>query len=191
MKQCSDVIIYIHDATNEILSSSSNYIADIVMWPNFGHSSIFMREVIISQIIYEFVQKTDFEGWSWFKFNRLGLALGTALKFYSSVAKGLKLKVKRCWEELVGGLFGIPPSRSVKTITCSCVQCELTCIITITILENVLGNIKISCFYLRENRGREIVLLRLHVCRCWTSASVRYKILIIRKSPPDNIFFVV
>ena len=34
-----------------------------------------------------------FEGSSWFKFNNLGLALGMALKFYTSVAKGLKLKV--------------------------------------------------------------------------------------------------
>ena len=36
-----------------------------------------------------------FEGWSWFKFNNLGLALGTNLKFYSSVAKGSKLKVRK------------------------------------------------------------------------------------------------
>ena len=61
-----------------------------------GYSSIFMREVIISQIIYGFVQKTDFEGWSWFNVNNLGLALGMALKFCSSVAKILKLKVKKC-----------------------------------------------------------------------------------------------
>ena len=61
-----------------------------------------------------------FEGWSWFKFNNLGLALGTNLKFYTSVAKGLKLKVWKFWglismfvevsgEKQVGGLFG-PPS---------------------------------------------------------------------------------
>ena len=56
----------------------------------------FMREVIIGQIIYGFVQKADFEGWSWFNVNNLGLALGMALKFYSSVAKRLKLKVKKC-----------------------------------------------------------------------------------------------
>ena len=61
-----------------------------------GYSSIFMREVIISQIIYGFVQKTDFEGWSWFNANNLALELGMALKFYSSVTKGLKLKVKNC-----------------------------------------------------------------------------------------------
>ena len=36
-----------------------------------------------------------FEGWSWFKFNNLGLALGTNLKLYTSVAKRLKLKVRK------------------------------------------------------------------------------------------------
>ena len=38
---------------------------------------------------------TFFEGWFWFKFNNLGLAQGMALKFYTRVAKGLKLKVKK------------------------------------------------------------------------------------------------
>ena len=61
-----------------------------------GYSSIFMREVITSQIIYGFVQKADFEGWSWFNVNNLGLALGMTLKFYSIVSKRLKLKVKKC-----------------------------------------------------------------------------------------------
>ena len=32
----SDVIASIHDTTNKVLSSSSNYIVDVVMWPNFG-----------------------------------------------------------------------------------------------------------------------------------------------------------
>ena len=36
-----------------------------------------------------------FEGLSWFKFNNLGLALGTHLKFCTSVTKGLKLKVRK------------------------------------------------------------------------------------------------
>ena len=35
--------------------------------------------------------------WSWFKFNNLGLALGTSLKFYTSVAKELKVKVRKFW----------------------------------------------------------------------------------------------
>ena len=33
----------------------------------------------------------------WFKFNNLGLAGGMALKFYTSIAKGLKLKVRKLW----------------------------------------------------------------------------------------------
>ena len=37
----------------------------------------------------------SFEGWLWFKFNNLGLALGMNLKFYTSLAKGLKLKVRK------------------------------------------------------------------------------------------------
>ena len=56
----SEVIISIHDATKRILSSSSIYIQDVVTWPNFGKFSIFMREVIIVQILYRFDQKNQF-----------------------------------------------------------------------------------------------------------------------------------
>ena len=38
-----------------------------------------------------------FEGWSWFKFNNLGLARAINLKFCTSVAKVLKLKVRKRW----------------------------------------------------------------------------------------------
>ena len=61
-----------------------------------------------------------FEDWSWFKFNNFGLALGIALKFYTSVAKELKLKVRKFYglitrfvevtgEKLVGGTFWPSP----------------------------------------------------------------------------------
>ena len=40
-----DVIISVYDVTNKILFRDSNYIVDVVMWPKFGYSSIFMREV--------------------------------------------------------------------------------------------------------------------------------------------------
>ena len=62
----SDVTTSFHDATHKNLSRSSNYIVDVVMWPNFADSSIFMREVIITQIVSEiqiseiFDQKTRF-----------------------------------------------------------------------------------------------------------------------------------
>ena len=38
---------------------------------------------------------TFFEGSSLLKFNNLGLALGIALKFYTNVADGLKIKFKK------------------------------------------------------------------------------------------------
>ena len=46
-----DVIIYVYDATNKILSRDSNYIIDAVMWPKFGNCSISMRKVIITSIL--------------------------------------------------------------------------------------------------------------------------------------------
>ena len=36
-----------------------------------------------------------FECCAWFKFNNLGLAIGMALKFYTNVAKGLRLTVRK------------------------------------------------------------------------------------------------
>ena len=51
-----------------------------------------------SQFDRDLTRKTAFfEGWSWFKFNNLGLALGMNLKFYTSVAKGLKVNVGKFW----------------------------------------------------------------------------------------------
>ena len=63
---------------------------------------------------------TFFKRRSWFKFNNLGLALGAGLKFYTSVAKVLKLKARKIWrlvptfvevrgEKLVEGPFCHPP----------------------------------------------------------------------------------
>ena len=46
-----DVIIFVHDVTNKILSHYSNYIIDVVIWPKFDNSSIFMTEVIITSIL--------------------------------------------------------------------------------------------------------------------------------------------
>ena len=90
------------------------------MWPKIVNPRISTREVIKS-ILNRFDQKKQFFEWcSWFKFNNLGLELGMALKFYTRVAKWLKLKVKNFLglipsfievreEKLVGGLF-CPPS---------------------------------------------------------------------------------
>ena len=74
------------------------------------------------QFYKDLTRKAEFfERWSWFKFNNLGLALDTNLKFYTSVAKRLKLKVRKfsgliptfvevTEEKLVGRVFMLPQS---------------------------------------------------------------------------------
>lgn len=59
------------------------------MWPNSGNSNIFLREVIITSILYGFWPEG--KRWSRFRFNNLGQLLVMALKLYSSVAKFDKL----------------------------------------------------------------------------------------------------
>ena len=65
---------------------------------------------------------TFFEGWCWFKFHNLELALGMAFKRYTSETLGLKFKVKNflglipmfaeiTGKKLIGGgRFGLPPA---------------------------------------------------------------------------------
>ena len=72
------------------------------------------------QFYKDLTRKTaSFEGWSWFKFNNLGLALDTNFKFCSGVEKKLELEVRKFWgpnptfvevtrENLVGGPFCSP-----------------------------------------------------------------------------------
>ena len=43
-----EAIISVYDVNIKILSRDSNYIVDVVMWPNFGNSSISMREFVIT-----------------------------------------------------------------------------------------------------------------------------------------------
>ena len=46
-----EVITSVYYVTNKVLSSDSNYLEDVVMWPKFGNSGISMREVIITSIL--------------------------------------------------------------------------------------------------------------------------------------------
>ena len=97
---------------------------------------------------------TFFEGWSWFKFNNLGLALSTGLKFYISVVKVLKLKVRKVLgliptfvevtgEKLVGRSFCSPPPSTILN--------RVNFMLTVVI--NIFGQIKVKvkkfnfCYY--------------------------------------------
>ena len=68
-----------------------------------------------------------FLGWFWFKLNNFGLVLGMTLKFFTSVEKGFKLKVRKflgllpglvevTGEKLVGAHFRLPILNGVKYI---------------------------------------------------------------------------
>ena len=101
-----DAIIPNDDVTNKISLRDSNSIADLFMWKKFGNSSTSMEEVITTLILQGFDQKNRFfEGWSWLKFNNLGLAQSTNLKFYIS----LPTFVEVTGGKLVGGLFATLP----------------------------------------------------------------------------------
>ena len=55
-----DVIIPVDDVNNKVLSRYSNYVVDVFMWPKFANSSISMREVFTTSILWGFDQKNGF-----------------------------------------------------------------------------------------------------------------------------------
>ena len=58
------VIISVYDVTNKTFLRDSNHIADVVMWSEFGNTSISMRQVIITSRSYHNQKNRFFEGWS-------------------------------------------------------------------------------------------------------------------------------
>ena len=107
-----------------------------------------------------------FEERSWFKLNDLGLALGMTLSFHTSVAKGLKLKVRKFWgliptfvevkgEELVGDLFAPTPSFILNRVKVSRTDWNVYFII-LTLLSNQLGG---SCIPNFTRRNWWIILV--------------------------------
>ena len=60
-----DVIIFVHDVTNKSLSYDSNFIVNVVMWPKFGNSSIFVREVILVPIHLRVALTSSSILWDW------------------------------------------------------------------------------------------------------------------------------
>ena len=117
-----DVIILVHNVTNKILLCDSIYTVDMVMWPEIGNFSIAMIEVIFNFIKIG-PEKPLFWGVVLVQVQYFGrLALGISLKFYTIMAKGLKLKVRKILglifafveltgEKLIVRLFAHPPSQ--------------------------------------------------------------------------------
>ena len=122
-----NVIISVHDVSNKNLSCDSNYTADVIMQPKFGNSNISMTEVITTSIYKDLTRKTNFlrGACSWFNFNKyicmvgMVVMVGRDLRFYTSVAKGLKVKLRKFWglihtfvevteKKMLGGAFLAP-----------------------------------------------------------------------------------
>ena len=82
------MIIFAHDVTNKILSRDPNYIVDAVIWPKLGNSSFSMTEVIITSVLYGLDPKYR-------SILRGGLGSSSNLTFYTSMAKGLKLEIRK------------------------------------------------------------------------------------------------
>ena len=113
-------IISVHDVTNKILTCHSNYVVVSVMWPKFGNSSISVREVIMTSILYGFDQKFwPILVWPWnlYQFGKSVKTINT------SMVKALKLKFRKfsgliltfvevTGEKLVGEPFCFPPIRN-------------------------------------------------------------------------------
>ena len=55
-----DILIFVHDLTNKILSRGSNYIVNVVMRLKLGNSSTSIREFVINSILKGFDQKNRF-----------------------------------------------------------------------------------------------------------------------------------
>ena len=64
-----DIIMWVCEVVNKILLRDSNYTASKTLGPKFGNSSISVKEVIITLILYGFDQKKISEGWSQLKFS--------------------------------------------------------------------------------------------------------------------------
>ena len=103
----------------------------------------------------DLTRKNNFlEEWSWFKFNNLGLAIVTILKFYTIVSKGLKLKdrkflglllvfAKETRKKMVrgGGLFASPhPEQGLRGLQLHNIQLMLLGIL----VQSELNNVKIQ-----------------------------------------------
>ena len=50
-KKVCDVIIFFHDVKKKMLSQDSSCIVDVVIWPKFDNSSLYIREVVMDSIL--------------------------------------------------------------------------------------------------------------------------------------------
>ena len=98
-KKGYDVIIYVYDVTNNILSRDSNCILDEVIDQSFVTLAFLWDKLSWPQFYKDLSRKNFFLIFGfWFKFNTLGLAIGMVLSFHQY---GKKVKTKS--QKVLGG----------------------------------------------------------------------------------------
>ena len=95
-----DVIIPTDDVTNKILSSDSNYMVEMFIWPKFGNSSISMRKVNTTLVLLGFWPEKLLFLRGGLRSSYIFWYQGANLKFHTSVEKLLKLKVRGFWGQI-------------------------------------------------------------------------------------------
>ena len=94
-KKFCDPKTFVSDVSDNNESLESNLIVDVENWQKFDSSNIFMNGFIAA--IYRDLTWRHCLGRSWFKCNKLGLALSVTLKFNDSLTIVLNVKARKLW----------------------------------------------------------------------------------------------
>ena len=105
--QVHDIILSFNDVMNRILFRESSYIGNLVMWSKFGSLTISLTKDIITSMLWKFdLKKQLFWG--------VPLVLVLALKFYTSLVKRLKIKVRKICNLLISTFVGVTWEKLVR-----------------------------------------------------------------------------
>ena len=98
-KDC-DIIVFVDDVINRILSRDSDYVVDVVIWPNFGYYHFNERSCHNLNFMRIWPKISLFWGVALFERQLCGTGIRYSLKSLRQFRKRVKLKVRKC-----GGLI--------------------------------------------------------------------------------------
>ena len=98
-KDC-DIIVFVDDVINRILSLDSDYVVDVVIWPNFGYYHFNERSCHNLNFMRIWPKISLFWGVALFEGQLCGTGIRYSLKSLRQFLKRVKLKVRKC-----GGLI--------------------------------------------------------------------------------------
>ena len=104
-KDC-DIIVFVHDVINRILSRDSDYVADVVIWPNFGYYHFNERSCHNLNFMRIWPKISLFWGVALFEGQLCGTGIRYSLKSLRQFGKRVKTKSQKvrgvnsyiCWD---------------------------------------------------------------------------------------------